>query len=118
MLKYRLHIISKRLACLQDKIHIHAWFYFENMVTRNMEICDLNSYSHYLMNIRSNRSNSFTLIDHLGLCMSKHKSTKMNYIACSAPGTVSSLLSIISSPAAGIKPLLVPDLLRKTVVGI
>ena len=27
-------------ACLQDKIHIHDWFYFQNTVRRNMEICD------------------------------------------------------------------------------
>ena len=38
-------------ACLQDKIHIHDWFYFENTVTRNMEICLLNSYPHDLINI-------------------------------------------------------------------
>ena len=27
--KYKWHIISERWACLQDKIHIHDWFYFE-----------------------------------------------------------------------------------------
>ena len=51
ILKYKWHIISKRWACLQDKIHIHDWFYFENTVTRNMEICGLNSYHHDLITI-------------------------------------------------------------------
>ena len=49
--KIKLLIISKRWACLQDKIYIHDWFYFENTVTRNMEICGLNSYPHDLINI-------------------------------------------------------------------
>ena len=46
-------------------------------------------------------------IDPLGLSMSKHKSTPMLCTACSTPGMICSLLSIISSLAAGIKPLLV-----------
>ena len=51
ILKYKWHIILKRCACLQDKILIHDWFYFENMMMGNMEICDLNSYTHDLINI-------------------------------------------------------------------
>ena len=31
--------------------HTRDWFYFENTVKRNMEICDLNSYTHELINI-------------------------------------------------------------------
>ena len=38
-------------VCLQDKNHIHNWVYFEYTVTKNMEICDLNSYTHDLINI-------------------------------------------------------------------
>ena len=41
----------------------------------------------------------------------------MIYTACSTPGMISSMLSIISSPTTGMKPLLSPDLLCKTVVG-
>ena len=37
------------LACLQDKIHIPDWFYFENTVMGNMEICDLNSFTRDLI---------------------------------------------------------------------
>ena len=51
LLKYKWHIISKRWIRLQEKIHIHDWLYFEYMVTKNMEICDLNSYTHDLSNI-------------------------------------------------------------------
>ena len=36
---------------MQDKIHRHDWFNFENTVTSNMEICDFNSYTHHLINI-------------------------------------------------------------------
>ena len=43
----------------------------------------------------------------LDLSTSKHKLTLMFRIACSTPGTMSSVISIIRSPAAGIKPLLV-----------
>ena len=32
-------------------MHDHDWLYFENPVRRNMEICDLNSYAHDLINI-------------------------------------------------------------------
>ena len=49
--KYRLHIISKMGVCLQDKIHIHDWVYFEYKATKNMEICDLNSCTHDLINV-------------------------------------------------------------------
>ena len=45
-------------------------------------------------------------IDSLDLSTKKHKSTLTVCIKCSTPGTISSLLSIISSPAVGIKPLL------------
>ena len=45
------HIISKRWVCLQDKIHIHEWVYYEYKVTKNIYICDLNSYTHDLSNI-------------------------------------------------------------------
>ena len=30
---------------------MHDWFHFENTVTRNMEICDLNFSTHDLINI-------------------------------------------------------------------
>ena len=56
-------------------------------------------------------------MDPLGLSTSKHKLTLMFSIGCSTAGTISSLFSIIGSLAAGIKPLLVSDLVRKTVVG-
>ena len=46
-------------------------------------------------------------LDPLGLSTSKHTSTQMICPACSASGTMSSLFSIISSQAAGIKSLLV-----------
>ena len=46
-------------------------------------------------------------IDPLGFSTSKHNLTQMFRIACSTPGTISSLFSTISSPLAGIKPLLV-----------
>ena len=46
-------------------------------------------------------------IDPLGLSTSKHKSTQMICSACSTPGMISSLHSIMSSPATGIKPMLV-----------
>ena len=39
ILKYK-YIISKRWVCLQNKIHIHDWVYFEYTVKKNMEICD------------------------------------------------------------------------------
>ena len=42
-------------------------------------------------------------IDHLGLSTSKHKSTTIICTAYSTPGMITSLLSIISSPAADIK---------------
>ena len=38
-------------TCLQDKIHIHDWVYFDNTVTKNVEICYLNSYTHTFINI-------------------------------------------------------------------
>ena len=31
--------------------HTRLVLYFENTVTKNMEICDLNFYAHYLINI-------------------------------------------------------------------
>ena len=43
LLKYKSHIITKMWVCLQEKIHIHDWVYFEFTVTKNIEICDLNS---------------------------------------------------------------------------
>ena len=43
----------------------------------------------------------------VGFSPSKHKLTSMFSIACSTPGTISSLFSIIRSPAAGIKPVFV-----------
>ena len=43
LLKYKWLIISKRWVCLQHKIHIHDWVFFEYKVRNNMEICDLNS---------------------------------------------------------------------------
>ena len=46
-------------------------------------------------------------VDPLGLRTRKHISTPMICIACSTPGTKSALLSIIISPTAGFKPLLV-----------
>ena len=51
LLKYKWYIISKRCVCLQDKIHIHDWVYFEHTVTKNMEICDLKSYTNDLIYI-------------------------------------------------------------------
>ena len=41
-------------VCLQDKIHIHDWVYFEHTVTKNVEICVLKSYTHDLINILFN----------------------------------------------------------------
>ena len=51
LLKYKWHISSKRWVCLQDKIHIHDWVYFEHTVTKSIEICDLKSYTRDLINI-------------------------------------------------------------------
>ena len=45
------HHFEKVQVCLKDKNHIHDWVYFEYTVTKNMEICDLNSYPHDLFNI-------------------------------------------------------------------
>ena len=36
---------------LHDKIHIHDWVNFDHTVTKNMEIGDLKSYTHDLINI-------------------------------------------------------------------
>ena len=33
------------------KIHIHDWAYFDYTVTKNMEICDLNSYTHTFISL-------------------------------------------------------------------
>ena len=46
-----MHILSKRWVCLQDKIRIHNWVYFDYTVTKNVEICELNSCTHDLINI-------------------------------------------------------------------
>ena len=44
---------------LHDKIHIHDWVNFDHTVTRKkMEIGDLKSYTHDLINKLSNRSNN------------------------------------------------------------
>ena len=51
LLKYKWYIISKRWVCLQEKIHIHDWVYFEHSVTKNIEICDLESYTYDLIYI-------------------------------------------------------------------
>ena len=62
ILKYKWHIISERTKfCLQNKISIHDWFRFENTDTRNLESCDLNSYTHDWINNFVNRPNSITL---------------------------------------------------------
>ena len=36
---------------LHDKIRIHDWVNFDHTVTKNMEIGDLKSDTHYLINI-------------------------------------------------------------------
>ena len=55
IVQYKRHIISKRKVCLQDKIHIHNYVYFENTMAMNVEICDLNSYARDLIKYFSNR---------------------------------------------------------------
>ena len=57
-------------------------------------------------------------IDPLCLSMSNHKLTPMFHIVCSTPGMISSLFSILSSPAAGIKPLLVSRSMQNSGRGI
>ena len=55
-------------------------------------------------------------IDPLDLSMSKNKSTQMHCVLYTRHDKIS-LLNIMSSQAAGIKPLFVSRILRKTVVG-
>ena len=43
-------IYSSITVCMQDKIHIHDWAYFQHTATKNMDICDLKSYTHDLIN--------------------------------------------------------------------
>ena len=47
----------------------------------------------------------------------EHKLTQIFRIACSTPGRISSLFTIISPPAAGIKPLLVSRSTTQNSVG-
>ena len=49
LLKYKWYIISKRWACLHDKIHIRDWVNFEQKVMKNLEIGDLKSYTYDLI---------------------------------------------------------------------
>ena len=41
----------EKVSMFTGQKHTHDWFYFENTVTRKMEIRGLNSYTHNLINI-------------------------------------------------------------------
>ena len=56
-------------VCLQDKIHLDDWVYFEYMVTKNMEIVDLKFYTLTFVNLLSyntNTNNTFYYYNTIG----------------------------------------------------